>query len=683
MAKKGSTAPKKTPAGKVLHDDLAEPDVVSLTDRNKRYLLRDAIQPSADTIIEAQDILARLQEFDPSVARDFVLKHNAISRAPLRLLCTQRGKSYDSQAQVFETFIALSYCWHSNDWKPTRVCRKAPRSKWPISVKMLQVLLGLQKSEHEGIWIDALCINQCDELEKRHAIGLMDVIYKSARLVVIVLEDIWLSDQEIQPLQDVIDNDNDDWSPPKEYLPILADILIRLLSARWFTRAWCSHELQLSNEHLILVPAGEGILELNVDTIEDLYYFVKEFISSNPSLDDSFAETSSRFDTVTRSSLPPTQYVIRPGYVRPLMSTFYDLFKLNSSIVADKVGIAINVGGLAILYTGTEKSADQCRWILSVLALSAGDATAICGVSDSIQLNPELGTISWLRWEDGIEYDEVPELPKQSHIANVNWEYITLDFLCPVKPLLNRPTSYAISKAKRFMDQCLASQDFLQGLGHYWSMVPGSDVYLDSRKSYEEILACSLDCGQAWMVANGAHSGVLESTIPEKVENEQLYLRPAVINHLIDGLSAEGQDILKDDDRIRSILYYVYWILQSDTLLESVYGHTDGDGQITDFTGSGTLPSFAWIDMNAAGRGIIMIPRNWRALRNKLSRIAIPAGLNGSKCAPLRRLWFLERLGRGVDSSWRVLAKFRLLTCLPILEDKVNVHLLRDQCIYG
>ena len=180
----------------------------------------------------------------------------------------------------------------------------------------------------------------------------------------------------------------------------------------------------------MLIPAAQGLFQLERDTLEDLFWFVKGFVLLDTSLKTQFTKVSDHFDAITRIAI--LQLIARPGYVRTLFSTFHDVFQLNSS-VADKLNIAINMVGLPILYAAAEKSEDQCRWILSVLALSAGDASAICGVGGCIKANSESETICWLRWTDDIWHGEFPELPKQSHIARMDYDHISLDLLFLVK----------------------------------------------------------------------------------------------------------------------------------------------------------------------------------------------------------------------------------------------------------
>jgi hypothetical protein len=59
---------------------------------------------------------------------------------------------------------------------------------------------------------------------------------------------------------------------------------------------------------------------------------------------------------------------------------------------------------------------------------------------------------------------------------------------------------------------------------------------------------------------------------------------------------------------------------------------------------------------------------------------AIPVALSDSHCATIRRLWILERAGDGV---WRMVAKSRLFTYIPVEANGDSVRRLSDQIIIG
>ena len=94
------------------------------------------------------------------------------------------------------SFIALSYCWHSQDWPRHIDDTLTVSSNMPISAPLFEELLGERISCDEGIWIDQLCIDQDDTNENRITFGSMDVVYRKARLVVIALEDVWVDESE-------------------------------------------------------------------------------------------------------------------------------------------------------------------------------------------------------------------------------------------------------------------------------------------------------------------------------------------------------------------------------------------------------------------------------------------------------------------------------------------------------
>lgn len=104
-----------------------------------------------------------------------------------------------------------------------------------------------------GIWCDQLCIDQQDLAEKAVSIGLMDGVYRSARIVCMVIDDIEFSEQEPDylrayasqfashlpenPYQDDGEEDvrrNEMVIPPTLLRhPILKELYSRLASAQW------------------------------------------------------------------------------------------------------------------------------------------------------------------------------------------------------------------------------------------------------------------------------------------------------------------------------------------------------------------------------------------------------------------------------------------------------------------
>jgi len=68
---------------------------------------------------------------------------------------------------------------------------------WPFPQVLADEILSLRVSP-EGIGLDQACINQKDGEENSNLISSMDIIYSSARRLVIVLEDVVLSEGHVQ-----------------------------------------------------------------------------------------------------------------------------------------------------------------------------------------------------------------------------------------------------------------------------------------------------------------------------------------------------------------------------------------------------------------------------------------------------------------------------------------------------
>ena len=92
------------------------------------------------------------------------------------------GRSYKHEA--------LSYTWGSQ--QESRTITLNGRPGFPVTRNLYNALRRLRKkSTSRRLWIDAICINQRDSLEKSRQINLMGRIYSQAAIV-----RIWLGDYE-------------------------------------------------------------------------------------------------------------------------------------------------------------------------------------------------------------------------------------------------------------------------------------------------------------------------------------------------------------------------------------------------------------------------------------------------------------------------------------------------------
>jgi hypothetical protein len=94
-------------------------------------------------------------------------------------------------------FEALSYCWGDTANLETIICRGEAMvvgMTIPVGRNLEAALKRLRYPEQKRVlWIDALCINQADPLEKNSQVKMMDYIYSCADRVL-----VWLGEEQAQ-----------------------------------------------------------------------------------------------------------------------------------------------------------------------------------------------------------------------------------------------------------------------------------------------------------------------------------------------------------------------------------------------------------------------------------------------------------------------------------------------------
>lgn len=83
--------------------------------------------------------------------------------------------------RVEDTYEALSYCWGDPNSKIDVICNGR---RLAVTANLYDALQAFRDAHKPRVlWVDAVCINQIDNFEKRHQVGSMDRIYKNARVV--------------------------------------------------------------------------------------------------------------------------------------------------------------------------------------------------------------------------------------------------------------------------------------------------------------------------------------------------------------------------------------------------------------------------------------------------------------------------------------------------------------------
>jgi hypothetical protein len=237
--------------------EIMEP--VTLSRTNKQALLSKSSAVTLRRQAEAANLLDRLATLNDGVRGQLDAKQDAVYKLTLRMLGLR------DPAAAVGTFIIISYCWHYPDWQ--RASAAQPTCKgWEISQPMVDAIME-QRNGDEGVWLDRLCIDQNNNEEKKVAVGAMDTVYLAARRLLILLEDVQLdADEEAAGLayagiyagvcQDVREGGRKDlleWYFEQREAGLAANgkegdltaaksFVRKMLSARWYSRAWCAHE---------------------------------------------------------------------------------------------------------------------------------------------------------------------------------------------------------------------------------------------------------------------------------------------------------------------------------------------------------------------------------------------------------------------------------------------------------
>lgn len=332
--------------------------------------------------------------------------------------------------------------------------------------------MGLSADDDEAIWIDKLCINQDDNTDKVAHVGVMDAVYRAARRMVILLEDVQLSREEEEAglaysefYKDLMNQVREDGlvEPYKskfieEYFPkreklfhdegkghVLAaakPFVIKLLSARCFTRAWCAHKSRVVlygkvNNPLFLCFCHNGnvlkfefrfvhYLALLLYRIEPLQQGLSMMDNINTMYDPNLVSLQGCWWRIQRFYPNDDDYEVVSA-----MDEFTSIMILGCSMKGDMVSIALNTSGMPLVFRGTLASMADALWVFAAVVLAKGDLGPLISNGQTIKDVDDKGqnTTSWLcRSIETLPYQQIPTQSTES-ITRITKEYVELDLL--------------------------------------------------------------------------------------------------------------------------------------------------------------------------------------------------------------------------------------------------------------
>ena len=389
--------------------------------------------------VRGMRLLQRLKEIDATIWKYLRPKHEVEDSFKMRLLKDgghdsrlDRNKTYNTNDA--SSYIALSYCWHYSTWTPNpdlirsstvSSCTK-PFTKpfLPITAPMWQAFLAERQNPAEALWVDQGCIHQANNHAKMDAVNSMDVVFGGARKVVIALEDVLLTPQDAEALLQYYHAIHSisgrqrllvwtDWLQFLDRKEELAVACLKIFRARWFRRAWCSHEFLTARSHVFLAPVmtapsahvkprdSATILKFNADFLLALLLARTDWIVSQDRSE--LANAIFRHETaLTHSNTSPTramnsflsQNAIMVGFTqglieallkyetsesrKPYLGTLGDVLSLESSSAVDKLAITLNVLKTGLSYQGpSDLSETDVSVIATLIAFAADDASAL------------------------------------------------------------------------------------------------------------------------------------------------------------------------------------------------------------------------------------------------------------------------------------------------------------------
>ena len=155
---------------------------------------------------------------------------------------------FESSKRPQRDYRCLSYCWETIKRDEDIICNGF---RFSVTKNLLSALRSLRRpTTNLLIWIDQICINQDDDLERGHQVSIMKNIFNQAKEVI-----VWLGEEDnnARKLFDYakkMDNvrDSRKKSALKKILSPrqLQDAIQRLLLRPWFQRVWVIPEVALA-----------------------------------------------------------------------------------------------------------------------------------------------------------------------------------------------------------------------------------------------------------------------------------------------------------------------------------------------------------------------------------------------------------------------------------------------------
>ena len=499
----------------------------------KRRLLRISSTYTTD----ANRTLVALESIDKETRALFGAKQDAYNNFSFRLL--QNEDTTILPDERVEHFVVLSYTCHSPTWKPhPSICPLHQHANGPLTPAMWAALLA-QLQEYECFWIDQLCITQSSESEKTAAIGSMDLVYQSARKVIIALEDIALTTTDADLMLRYANTEAPESQISEDDRQELASAFGKITAARWFDRAWCLHEFLVSKRHVFLVPiwhigcpavsvgSSKSVIRIDGPFLVYLYLiFIKQY-TKHQNTGRGFLLTDNKltgvkidkirrfFNRLRALELHEVFESERPLEDGSFMHMFHQVFSHDAMYNEDKFSIILNAMRSGVyLKDQTSFNEDECLWLVTLVAMAAGDPTTLTTNGPwSVDSNRESRkNRQWLQiptLQDQARRMGALTIPRTIMDVKIVEEGLELEVLfLGTNAALKSPPKHYLSIARWLIDHRALCEVSVDEPEMRIDTEPDEALYAVLRIAYIQTLACALTCGKDWILLHHAKSYV-------------------------------------------------------------------------------------------------------------------------------------------------------------------------------
>jgi hypothetical protein len=220
-----------------------------------------------NAILESLSSAGHVQDNDPYTPYRYRLLNYELGQE-IRLIVLYMGRPDDPvicniiHANLLDdpVFEAVSYTWATEDGDDSlSEVIHCLNNVIPVTPNCHAALRRFRETGRQRIlWLDAICIDQSNVLERNHQVGLMDEIYSRATVVLIHIE---LSRRDYSRVFHLLERSSKSQKVDDNLTADVRD----LFKLRWFTRVWVIQEVALARKAILAV--GPISIELSVDVL--------------------------------------------------------------------------------------------------------------------------------------------------------------------------------------------------------------------------------------------------------------------------------------------------------------------------------------------------------------------------------------------------------------------------------